>query len=169
MRTEELTKAGVITAIGIVLPTFFHLFAIPGTVFLPMHIPSLIGGFLLQRGEVAFFIGFFLPLLSFLITGMPPFPLFLVMMFEVGSYALFAWYFYQGRKWTIFPSLLLSLVMGKVVAIVANWILALIFLERAFNFWVVLESLLIVAFPGILIQVILIPFLVKGVERWKKK
>lgn len=41
---------GVLIAIGVALPYFFHFAGIPGQVFLPMHIPALLGGFLLRSG-----------------------------------------------------------------------------------------------------------------------
>ena len=47
--TKKLTYGALIVACAIVLPQLFHLSGIPntGAVFLPMHIPVLLGGFIL--------------------------------------------------------------------------------------------------------------------------
>ena len=47
--TRKITYGALIIACAVVLPQLFHLSGIPnsGAVFLPMHIPVLLGGFIL--------------------------------------------------------------------------------------------------------------------------
>ena len=40
-RTKELVIAGTLLAMGIIITNIFHATGIPGTIFLPMHIPSV--------------------------------------------------------------------------------------------------------------------------------
>lgn len=70
--TKKITFGGLLLAIAIVLPQFFHLTGGPaaGAIFLPMHIPVLIAGFIL--GPVfGLVIGMLSPMISFFLTGMP--------------------------------------------------------------------------------------------------
>ena len=68
---EKLAFAGVLVALGIVLPfAVSHGLGIAGTVLLPMHIPVFICG-LVCGGALGTACGFILPILSSLLTGMP--------------------------------------------------------------------------------------------------
>ncbi len=42
--TLKLVLASLFTAIGLLLPTVFHMFSLGGSIFLPMHIPVLLCG-----------------------------------------------------------------------------------------------------------------------------
>ena len=46
---KKITVGGLLIALALVLPMAFHLTGVPqpGQVFLPMHIPVLLGGFVL--------------------------------------------------------------------------------------------------------------------------
>ncbi len=69
---KKITVGGLLIALALVLPMAFHLTGVPqpGQVFLPMHIPVLLGGFVL--GPVfGFFVGLFSPIISSVLTGMP--------------------------------------------------------------------------------------------------
>ncbi|WP_438313794.1 ECF transporter S component [Candidatus Caldatribacterium sp. SIUC1] len=165
MHTRDLTKAAVLLATGIVLPSAFHLLGLPGRVFLPMHIPPLLGGFLLS-GDLAFLLGFVLPPLNFLVTGMPPFPGFLPMMFELGTYGLCTFVSSTRLRFGALPALVLAMLAGRGVSIVGNWVL-FAFLGSGFNLLALVQSLFVAALPGIVVQLVLIPVLVKVLGRWR--
>ena len=69
--SKQITTSGILIAVGIILPLVFHTFALGGPVFLPMHIPILLGGFLLTP-LFAVLVGLATPLLSCFLTGTPP-------------------------------------------------------------------------------------------------
>ena len=74
--TRKLIYSAICLAIGLLLPQVFHMFSVAnaGSVFCPMHLPVLLCGFLcgwIWGGAV----GILVPLLSSLITGMPPAPM----------------------------------------------------------------------------------------------
>ena len=73
MNIRKLVYTGLLVAVGVLLPQVFHIFgsSAAGMVFLPMHIPVLIGGLLLGPMS-GLCIGVAAPLISFGITGMPP-------------------------------------------------------------------------------------------------
>lgn len=76
-------------AFGIILPQLFHLTGIPqaGEIFLPMHIPVLLAGFVIG-GDYGFAIGALTPLISHLVTGMPGTPRLPFMIGELAVYGL---------------------------------------------------------------------------------
>jgi hypothetical protein len=164
MRPQEVTRVAVLVAIGIVLPSLFHLSGISGRVFLPMHIVPLLGGFLLERGAVAFLTGFILPPVNFLLTGMPPFPSFVVMMFELGAYGFFVFFFSRRMRLGILSSLILSMLCGRAVSLLGNWML-FAFLGRGFNAVAFAQGLFVTALPGIALQLLVVPLVVHALLR----
>ncbi len=68
---RAISRAAFITALAIAFPTVFHAAKL-GSAFLPMYLPILAGAFFLPPGHAAV-AGAAAPLLSGLLTGMPPF------------------------------------------------------------------------------------------------
>ena len=85
--TRNLILTAMFIAIGVVLPQAFHMIPNAGSVVLPMHIPVLIAGFAVGPllGAIC---GFFTPLLSHLIFGMPPAMVLPSMLCELTVYGL---------------------------------------------------------------------------------
>ena len=87
--TKKMAVGGLLIAVGILLPQVFHLAggSAMGTLFLPMHLPVLLGGFLLGPlfgGTV----GLLTPLVSCLLTGMPAAAVLPTMAVELLVYGL---------------------------------------------------------------------------------
>ena len=169
MRKMSYVKLSVITALCIalcvVLPMAFH--AIPGAAFsiIPMHIPVLLCG-LIAGWRFGLLAGIAGPLVSFLITGMPPTFVLPGMMLELGVYGLAAgllMFFINTKK--IYPDLYISLVgamlVGRVVAGIAN---ALIFSRGEFTIQAWMGAYFITSFPGMIIQLAFLPSLVIALE-----
>jgi len=57
--------------LGVLVPQIFHMTGIGGAVFLPMHIPVILAGMLVCP-MIGLYVGIFAPVISFLLTGMPP-------------------------------------------------------------------------------------------------
>lgn len=164
---SSLVRAGMLLALALLLPLVFHQFNLGGQVFLPMHIPILIGGFTLPW-FFAGAVGFIAPLLSMLLTGMPPMPGALAMAFELATYGAVAALLYRlvinnagGRL----AALIGALLAGRVVAALANWLLLAVILGRTFSLVKFAYTVFVVAAPGIIIQLLLIPPLVAFIER----
>ena len=96
---EKLAFAGVLVALGIVLPfAVSHGLGIAGTVLLPMHIPVFICG-LVCGGALGTACGFILPILSSLLTGMPAvYPMMVIMSFELMTYGAVSGFLYSRTK-----------------------------------------------------------------------
>ncbi len=68
---RDISRAAAFVALGLLLPPVFHAVRL-GSVFLPMVLPVVLGGFFL-RPRWALVVGALTPLLSAVTTGMPPF------------------------------------------------------------------------------------------------
>lgn len=86
----NLVLSAMFMAIGLVLPFFTGQIPQIGRMLLPMHLPVLLCGLICgwQYGGV---VGFVLPLLRYVMFGMPPiFPTGLAMAFEMAAYGMIA-------------------------------------------------------------------------------
>lgn len=163
--TKKLVTASMLLAIGVVIPSLFHLSGIPGQVFLPMHISVLIGGFLLPPG-LAMLLGMLTPLLNSIITGMPPlFPMAVIMVFELGAYGLAASLFYRKLKVPSLLALIISMILGRIVSGITIFILSAFF-TIPFDPILFVKGGVISGFPGIIIQLIIIPTLVYAIVKY---
>lgn len=107
-------------AFGIVLPQLFHLTGIPqaGEIFLPMHIPVLLTGFIIG-GDYGLIIGMLTPLISHFVTGMPAAPRLPFMIGELAIYGLVCGLLYRNaglknKKFGGVISLIASMLAGRL-------------------------------------------------------
>jgi hypothetical protein len=162
-KTKELVLSGLLLAIGIFLPMIFHSMGIMGQVFLPMHIPVLIGGFLLSP-YLAFIVGVLTPILSASFTGMPViFPMGIIMAFELATYGIVA--SLAIRRFKVIPSLIISLIAGRIVAGLTVFFLVQ-FIGLKMDPIIFVKGAIITGLPGIVIQLILIPMLISKLKRF---
>lgn len=162
---KRLIIAGLLLAIGIIIPMIFHTTGIPGTVFLPMHIPVLIGGFLLPP-YLALLLGMLTPILNSLIVGMPPlFPMAVIMIFELGIYGLVASVLYRKLKFPSVIALIISMILGRIMAGIIVFILAAFFAVQM-DPMIFIISGVTTGLPGILVQLILIPSLIYSIVKY---
>lgn len=170
-KSETIATSGMLLAIGIILPfATSHGLGIQGTVLLPMHIPVFLCGLLcgpLYGGMV----GLLLPILNCLLTGMPAlYPNMPIMACELLTYGLVSGLLYHktrlGRvKLGIFPTLLLSMVCGRVVyGLVFQVLLFLSGSLKALTVW----GALITGIPGIIVQLLLVPGIVLMLNKYRR-
>lgn len=161
-KTRRLVTAALCVAMGLLLPSVFHLFGGAGPAFLPMHIPVLLCGLLCgwQYGALC---GLVVPLLSSAMTGMPVlYPTGAAMCFELACYGCVSGVLY--RKWHIYPSLICAMLAGRAVSGCANAVL-LGLGGKAYALSAFLSTAFVVAIPGIAIQLLCLPAIVKLLER----
>lgn len=163
-KTKDMVRAGFFLALGLLIPYIFHLTGVAGAIFLPMHIPVLLCGFLLgpQYGVI---IGIITPLLNSVLTGMPPiYPTGIAMAFELAAYGAVAGWLYQKKNVNVMISLLAAMILGRLVSGAANAVL-LGFAGQSYALQVFLMSSFVRAIWGIIIQLILVPLIVSAVEK----
>jgi len=158
--------AAVCIALCIVLPMAFHSVRNAGAIFLPMHIPVLLSG-LICGGPLGLLVGLAGPLLSALITGMPPMAKLPGMMVELAVYGLMTGYLMRvlhTRKTyaDLYLSLIGALLTGRIVAGIVQ---ALIFSSGAYSITAWATSYFVTGLPGIVIQLALIPSIVFALEK----
>ncbi len=165
--TKELVLSGLLLASGIIIPMIFHMFGMTGPIALPMHIPVLIGGFLLPP-QLALILGITTPLISGVLTGMPVmFPMAVIMAFELGAYGLTASLSTRKFNLPIIPSLIISMIAGRIVAGLTVAALVQLFGVKM-NPLLYIKGAIISGIPGIIIQLVFIPALIYAIRGYMK-
>lgn len=166
--TRRLVTAALCIALGVVLPQAFH--AIPvanaGSVLLPMHIPVLLCG-LTCGWAYGLCCGLLTPVMSHLITGMPMAAYLPGMVCELAAYGLIAGlaarFLRTGRRTPdIYIQLVSAMLLGRVVYGVVN---ALVFRAGAYSMEIFLSAAFVIALPGIVLQLVLLPALILLLEK----
>jgi len=164
IRTKDLVMASVLLAIGILLPLIIHISGINGAIFLPMHIPVLIAG-LIVGSPLGFIIGILSPIVNNLLTGMPPIPILWIMIVELAIYGLLSGYLYRRIKMSLLPSLILSMIIGRIGAALTLLALGMGFGLSVPPMNIYIKGITLTALPGIIIQIILIPAIIRAYEK----
>ena len=165
----KLTYSGLCLALCLVLPFLTGQIPQIGSKLLPMHIPVLLCGFLC--GPVwGLGVGLVAPILRSLLFSMPPlFPTATAMAFELAAYGLLAGLFYKllpKKTPYLYVSLLLAMIGGRLV-----WGLAMTILMgssgKSFSLAAFWTGAFANAWPGILLQLVLIPPVVAALKKAK--
>lgn len=169
IKTNELVKAALFLALGLILPYVFHITGgMAGQMLLPMHIPVLLCGFVLGE-RYGLIVGVLTPLLNAVFTGMPPiYPTAVAMMLELGTYGFASGYLYKNKRANVFVSLIIAMLLGRFVSGIANFIL-LSMAGKSYMFAAFLTSSFVTPIWGIIIQIILIPIIVRAINKYMKK
>jgi hypothetical protein len=132
-----------------------------------MHIPVLIGGFLLSP-HLALALGIITPVISGLLTGMPVmFPMAVIMAFELGIYGLTASLAVRKLKLSTIPSLIIAMIAGRIAAGLTVAALVQLFSVKM-NPFVFVKGAIITGLPGIIIQLVFIPTLIYAIRAFMK-
>lgn len=118
--------AVIFSAFGIAVPVLFHLIGL-GSIFLPMYLPLVIGAFLLGKKD-ALMMGAFTPLVSALVTGMPPLypPVAFMMSIQLAAQCLLVSFLaHRARslsRWHVVAIVLVSFVAERALYSLLNFI-----------------------------------------------
>ncbi len=163
---KNMIRTALCAALCVVLPIVFHAIPNAGTIFLPMHIPVLLCG-LLCGWPWGLLCGLIGPLLSSVLTGMPPAAILPAMMVECGAYGLVSGLLImlvhtKHRMATLYISLVGAQIAGRIVAGAAK---ALIFSVGEYGFAMWATGYFVTGLPGIVIQLALLPAIVLALEK----
>ena len=161
---RKLNLTGLFIALGVILPYFTaHGFGLPGTVFLPMHIPVLMAGLLLGW-KYGIIVGAFAPVLSSLITGMPAlWPQFPMLASELVMFGCVAGLLRKKLKLPLVVALVVAMASGRIIgAGVIAFVLAPPNLQVLM---VMVTERFVTGLPGIAIQLAFVPPLVVFLEK----
>lgn len=166
--SKKLVLSGLFLALGLILPFFTGQIPTIGNKLLPMHIPVLLCGFICGW-QYGLAVGFIVPLFRSITFGMPPMPIATAMAFELASYGLISGFLYKvlpKNKINVFVSLIAAMIGGRAVWGIVSYFLYGIS-GTAFTMEMFMAGAFINAIPGIIIQLILIPFIIFSLERMK--
>jgi len=159
------THTALYLAVAVLLPIGFHAFGMGGRLFLPMHIPVLLAGFLVGA-DAGFIVGLLAPGLSYLLTGMPPTYAVPLMSMKLPIYGLVAGLAFCRLHLNIYVALIAALIMGRVMFGLGLFILGM-FIELPYTAAVFFSAggPLVTGLPGLAVQIVLIPIIVAAVRR----
>ena len=173
---RKLVLSAMFMAIGLVLPFITGQIQQVGNMLLPMHIPVLLCGLICgwQYGAV---VGFILPLLRYVLFGMPPiFPTGVSMTFELAAYGAVIGLIMQqlskkntvgtGKKYVLnlYLALIGAMLAGRIVWGLVRFILARATMQP-FTLEMFMAGAFLTAVPGIIVQLILIPGIMAALKR----
>lgn len=171
--TQKLTIAALLLALGLVLPFVTAQIPSVGALLSPMHLPVLLAGFILGP-TYGLLLGALTPILRHFIFGMPPFPGFVFMAFELATYGLksgylFYNYFKKEYKLTnIYISLIGAMIAGRIVyGLVKLVFIKFILGAGAYNISLWIVDTISSSIPGIILQLVLIPYLIVVLHKRK--
>lgn len=163
-KTKKLVLSAVFLAVGAVLPLFTAQIKEIGDSLLLMHIPIMFCG-VLCGARYGLTVGFILPFFRSVCFGMPPlFPNAVWMAMELATYGFVIGILYSVFKdkniLSLYFCLISSMVCGRIVWGISKLVL-LSLNSKAFTFEMFLAGAFIDALPGIILQLILIPPVIK--------
>lgn len=164
----NLTLSAMFLAIGILLPFLTGQIQVIGNMLLPMHIPVLLCG-LICGWKYGLGVGFVMPLLRNALFHMPPiYPTGIAMAFELAAYGAVVGLLYSKSRYkcifSLYRSMLAAMLAGRIVWGIAQTVL-LGLGENGFTFNMFLAGAFLNAFPGIILQLILIPAVMIALNR----
>ena len=161
-RTEirKLTLAAMFLGLGYVLPLLIGQIPQVGMMLLPMHIPVFLCG-LICGWKYGGVVGFVLPVTRSMIFGMPPmFPYAMSMSLELAVYGLVVGLVFglvrHQNLLTLYFSIIISMIAGRIVWGLTMWVLLTVG-EGAFTLQAFIAGAFVNAFPGIILQLVLLP------------
>lgn len=161
------TFSAMCLALALVLPLITGQIRTIGNMLCPMHIPVLLCGFIC--GPVwGLVIGFAAPLLRSLCFGMPAlFPNAVGMAFELAAYGVISGLLFlklPKKPWSVYVSLICAIVGGRLVWGAVRFVMLGLF-KSEFSFEMFIGSAFLTAWPGIILQIILIPAIVLALRK----
>jgi len=151
---RQIPLTALFAALGIILPQFFHLIGL-GSIFLPLFLPVTLGSMLL-RWRFAVALGIICPLLSWIITGMPPLvpPILPVLITELAVLSLTVSLIHVHLKKSFWIALVAGIIFDRLVLFIIIYLITPFFgLEHP----VFKLAFITAGIPGIILQLTTIP------------
>lgn len=165
---KKLILSALFLAIGLVLPFFIGQIPAIGKMLLPLHIPVFLCG-LICGWQYGFGMGFILPLLRSLLFGFPViYPNAISMAFELAVYGIVIGYLYAHSRHQCIKSLYICLISAMIAGRLVWGAVMIVLLglrDSNFSWQLFLSGTLLNAFPGIILQLILIPSVMVLLDR----
>lgn len=162
-------------SLAVATPWVFHQFYLAGPIFLPMHIFVLVAG-LLFGWRAGLMVGLLTPLISYGISGMPVLTILPQIVVEISIYGFVAGMLSERFNLRVLWSLIGAMIAGRLALLL---MVSMLYLGGAIysplslyaemgaeaNPLAVLWSVISLGWPGIVIQLVSIPVIIKLLER----
>lgn len=171
--TQRMVLSALCIALCYVLPFLTGNNYPLNTALSPMHIPVFLCGYVCGPWWAAA-VGFVSPLLRSFTLSAPPMPGAAAMAFELAAYGLCAGLFYRllpKKPWALYASLLISMVIGRIVSVLAKIIIFSI-AAKPITVGIYFTDAFVTTLPGAALHMVLIPPVVMALEKalpWLKK
>ncbi len=171
IRSYVLTA--VFVSLAVATPWIFHQFYLAGATFLPMHIFVLVAG-LLFGWRAGLAVGLFAPLVSYAVSGLPALMILPQIVVELSVYGLAAGILRERFNLRNIWALIGAMVAGRLALLLAASIIYLVGavyspLGAGKSPLAMLWTVVSLGWPGILIQLVSIPLVIKLSERLMSK
>ena len=167
--TLKIAYSAVCIALAMVLPFLTGQIPKVGNALSLIHIPVFLCGFLCGW-PYGIVVGFISPILRFFAFGMPPLmPKGIAMAFELATYGFVSGILYKKlpkNTVNIYIALIIAMIAGKIVWGTARFTLAGIS-GTEFPFSAFIAGGVTTALPGIILHLIIIPFIVLALKKAK--
>ncbi|MBR6519235.1 MAG: ECF transporter S component [Oscillospiraceae bacterium] len=163
--TKRLLLAVIMLVITVLIPFILpqnHLLF--GKMLQPMHTPVLLSAYI-AGAPLAAVIGAVAPVIRHIWVGMPTWEIAVPMCFELATYGLVTGIVYKissHRGRSIVKSLLAGMIAGRIVWGVVNVVM------NQYTFAMVMSEGFGNAFPGIVLQLFLVPLVIYGLKKIHK-
>lgn len=167
----KISFSSICIALGIVLPFLTGQIPEIGSMLLPMHIPVLIAGFICGW-KYGLLVGIITPLLRAVTFGMPPlYPTAIAMSFELATYGFVSGILFKILNKKInfllstYTTLIVALFIGRIVWGFVRFGIGIIDQTNIFTFELFLSGAVISCWPGIIIQLVVVPALLLTLKK----
>ncbi len=165
---KKICMSAMCLALAVILPIAFHAVPNSAVIFSPLHIPVLLCG-LICGYKFGLLVGLFGPILSMLISGMPTVSNLPSMIVECLIYGSLPYLYLKIVKFkhlyiNIYVGLIISILIGRCAGGIVS---ALMYTEGNYSLGLWATSYFVKGWPGIIIQIILIPNVVFLLEKSK--
>ncbi len=165
---KKICMSAMCLALAVILPIAFHAIPNSAVIFSPLHIPVLLCG-LICGYKFGLLVGLFGPILSMLISGMPTVSNLPSMIVECLIYGSLPYLYLKIVKFkhlyiNIYVGLAISILIGRCAGGIVS---ALMYTEGNYSLGLWATSYFVKGWPGIIIQIILIPNVVFLLEKSK--
>ena len=161
---RDMAIGALLIACALILPMVLHIFSQgAGVLFSPMQLPVMVAAAILPL-KYALIVAVVSPLLSALLTGMPPLlPMAPLMAIENAVYVAAFGLLLQTKSNT-YLALLVAMVVGRLVyALLSGLFLAAFFGGQGFI--PIIVSIFVKGWPAMALQLVLVPLFVKRLEQ----
>lgn len=171
-KTKSIIYSAMFLALGMILPLLTSQIKEIGDSLLPMHLVVMLCGIICgwDKGLV---VGFILPFLRSIIFSVPNiYPNALWMSAELATYGFLIGFlyhkFFKNQIWWLYSCLVITMIAGRIVwGITKAFLLGLS--GKTFTVSAFIVGGFLDAIPGIIIQLVLVPFIVLIIKRKDEK